>query len=337
MDTSNFSSRVGDAFKRKHVLILGGLGFIGSNLACRLAQLCAEVTLADAMIDEYGGNEFNIAPVQNGVRINFCDIRDEHAMAQLVRGQDYIFHSAAQVCHLKSLSDPYPDIDINIRGTAVIMEALRKHNPAAKLIKLGSRGQYGSILKLPAGEEAKPEPKGIYEISLLAAEHIIGSYFRNHGIQSVLTRLTNIYGPRAQMRHNRFGVANWFVRLAIEDKTIPVFGDGLIKRDFLYIDDCVDALLRLAVLPDACGHVFNVGHDQPSNFLELTRTIVDVAGTGRYHHTPFSPERKAQEPGDFYTDITKINRVTGWKPVTGLKEGVRQTIEYYRMYKERYW
>lgn len=335
--TKNFWQTREGAFSGKNVLILGGLGFLGSSLALRLKEMGARVLLADAMIEEYGGNLFNIDPIVADVQINYCDIRDEHAMGQLVRGQDYIFHSAAQVCHLKSLNDPYPDIDINIRGTAVIMEALRQHNPSAKLVKLGSRGQYGSVLQLPAGEEAKPEPKGIYEISLLAAEHIIGSYWRNHGIQSVLTRLTNIYGPRAQMRHNRFGVANWFVRLAIEDKTIPVFGDGLIKRDFLYIDDCVEALLRLAILPEACGQVFNVGHDQPSNFLELTRTIINVAKTGRYQHTPFSPERKAQEPGDFYTDIMKIRRMTGWSPETSLDEGIRRTVDFYRMHKEHYW
>ena len=285
--TSNFWHTREDSFSGKNILILGGLGFLGSSLAIRLTAMGASVLLADAMIEEYGGNLFNIEPVKDDIQVNYCDIRDEHAMGQLVRGQDYIFHSAAQVCHLKSLNDPFPDIDINIRGTAVIMEALRQHNPTAKLIKLGSRGQYGSVLKLPAGEETKPDPKGIYEISLLAAEHIIGSYCRNHGIRSVLTRLTNIYGPRAQMRHNRFGVANWFVRLAIEDQTIPVFGDGLIKRDFLYIDDCVEALLRLAVLPDACGQVFNVGHDQPSNFLELATTIVDVAGINRLSRVIF--------------------------------------------------
>jgi len=265
------------------------------------------------------------------------DIRDEHAMSWLVRGQDYVFHSAAQVCHLKSLSDPFPDIDINIRGTAVVMEALRQHNPEAKVVKLGSRGQYGSVLELPAKEDAKPEPKGIYEISLLAAEHILAAYWRNHGIACVLTRLTNIYGPRAQMRHNRFGVANWFVRLALDDETIPVFGTGLIKRDFLYIDDCVDALLLLAAEDSAVGHVYNVGHDQPSNFLEMAHAIVESAQTGRIEHTPFSAERQAQEPGDFYTDIAKIHAATGWTPATSLQDGVAKTVDFYRQHKEHYW
>ena len=330
-------ARFKEAFEGRRVLILGGLGFLGSSLALRLADLGAECTLADAMIEEYGGNLFNIDPIRDRATINFCDIRDAAAMNWLVRDKDFVFHSAAQVCHLKSLSDPFPDIDINITGTTVVMEALRRFNPAAKVVKLGSRGQYGSVVKLPAGEETKPEPKGIYEISLLAAEHIMASYGRNHGIRSVLTRLTNIYGPRAQMRHNRFGVANWFMRLAIDGEPIPVFGDGRIKRDFLYIDDCVDALLLLAVTPGAEGAVFNIGHDTPSDFLTLAQTIVEAAGTGQYAFTPFSPERKAQEPGDFYTDITKINRLTGWRPRTSLAEGVTRTLDYYRRFKTRYW
>jgi UDP-glucose 4-epimerase len=326
-----------DAFAGRRVLILGGLGFLGSSLAIRLAACGARITLADAMIEEYGGNLHNIAPIRDAAIVNFCDIRDAAAMNWLVRDQDYVFHSAAQVCHLKSLSDPFPDIDINITGTAVVMEALRRFNPAAKVVKLGSRGQYGSVIKLPAGEETRPEPKGIYEISLLAAEHIMASYQRNHGIRCVLSRLTNIYGPRAQMRHNRFGVANWFMRLAVDGETVPIFGDGRIKRDFLYIDDCVEALLLLAVTPEAEGEVFNIGHDVPSDFLTLAETIVETAGTGHIAFTPFSPERKAQEPGDFYTDIAKISRVTGWRPTTPLGDGVAETIAFYRQNREHYW
>ncbi len=326
-----------DAFAGRGILILGGLGFLGSSLALRLAACGAKLTLADAMIEEYGGNLHNVAAIRDAVTVNFCDIRDAAAMDWLVRDKDYVFHSAAQVCHLKSLSDPFPDIDINIRGTTVVMEALRRFNPRAKVVKLGSRGQYGPVVKLPAGEETRPEPKGIYEISLLAAEHIMASYQRNHGIRCVLSRLTNIYGPRAQMRHNRFGVANWFMRLALDNATIPIYGDGRIKRDFLYIDDCVEALLLLAVTPEAEGEVFNIGHDAPSDFLTLAEAIVATAGTGRLAFTPFSAERKAQEPGDFYTDIGKISRVTGWRPATRLADGVARTLAFYRENREHYW
>ena len=324
-------------FKDKRVLITGGIGFIGSSLAIRLSELGADIMVIDAMMEPYGGNIFNLEPVKEKIKINFCDIRDQNAMNYLVRDQDYVFHCAAQVCHLMSLETPFLDIDINIKGTAVILEALRKNNPNAKIIKMGSRGQYGSVNKLPVSEDVLPDPKGIYEISLLSAEHILKSYNRIHGIKSVMLRLTNIYGPRSQMRHNRFGVANWLIRLAIDGETIPIFGDGLIKRDFLYIDDCVEAILLSALAPEAVGEVINVGRDDPATFLDLARTVIDKLGRGKWKKTPFTEDRKAQEPGDFYSDISKIIRITGWAPSTSLEAGVQKTLNYYNEHKDNYW
>lgn len=324
-------------FHNRNVLITGGLGFIGSNLAIRLVELGAEVTLADAMIPGYGGNLFNIAPIKDRVRINFGDVCDPHAMNYLVQGQDIVYHLAGQVDHILSLSDPFPDIDMNIKGTAVVMEALKHHNPGARLIYTGTRGQYGPQVTLPVSEEAPTNPRGIYEVSNLAAEKIIQVYNDIHGIRSVLLRLTNVYGPRAQMQHSRYGVVNWFIRLAVDDDTIKVFGTGRILRDFLYVEDCVDALLLSAVCEEAAGQIFNVGLDHPTNFVQLAEAIVRIAGTGRWEFAPFSAERKAQEPGDFYSDISKIRRVMGWEPKTSLEEGLRHTIDYYRRYKEHYW
>ena len=324
-------------FVGRNILITGGLGFIGSHLAIKLVELGAHVTLVDAMVPDYGGNLFNIEPVKDKVIVNFCDIRDANAMNYLVKGQDYIFHLAGQVCHVMSLTNPFPDIDINIKGTAIVMEACKRHNPEAKVIYTGTRGQYGSSVKLPVSEDAPTNPKGIYEISNLTAEKIIKVYCDVHGIDCVLLRLTNTYGPRAQMRHSRYGVVNWFVRLAVDDETIKVFGDGQILRDFLFVDDCVEALLMSAVCQPAMGEIFNVGVDKPTKIVELAETIVRVAGSGRWEFAPFTPERKAQEPGDFYSDISKIRRVIGWQPKTSLEEGLRRTIEYYRRYKDNYW
>ena len=269
--------------------------------------------------------------------VNFSDVRDVNVMNYLVQGQDYIFHLAGQVDHVMSLTNPFPDIDINIKGTAVLMEAVRQFNPSAKVIYTGTRGQYGEAVSLPVNETAPTHPKGIYEISNLTAEKIIQVYNDVHGIASVLLRLTNIYGPRAQMKHHRYGVVNWFVRLAIDDDTIQVFGDGQILRDFLYIDDAVEAILMCAFEPQAVGEILNVGIDKPVNFIELVETLIDVAKTGRWEFAPFSPERKAQEPGDFYSDITKIRTLVGWEPRTTLKEGSRQTVDFYRQYKHHYW
>lgn len=326
-----------DSFRGARVLITGGLGFIGSNLAIRLVSLGANVTLVDAMIPDFGGNLFNIEPIRDQVTINYGDICDRHAMDWLVRDQDYVFHLAGQVSHVMSLTDPFPDLEWNIKGTVVVMEAIRRHAPQAKVIFSGTRGQYGPAVRLPVNEEAPTNPKGIYEISNLTAEKIIQVYHDVHGIQSVLLRLTNVYGPRAQMKHSHYGVANWFVRMALDNQTIQLFGDGSIKRDFLYIDDCVDALLDSAVSEAAVGQVLNVGLDQPSTFRELAETLIRVSSSGSWTFAPFSPERKAQEPGDFYSDITKIRTLVGWEPRMTLDEGLRRTVKYYRTYRDHYW
>lgn len=321
----------------KSALITGGMGFIGSSLALRLVELGAKVSILDAMIPEYGGNWFNIDPVEDRVTVNIGDIRDIKLMEDVVVGQDVIFHCAAQVSHVKSLTDPFPDIDINIKGTAILLEALRKRNPTALVVKLGTRGQYGPATSLPVPETAPMAPRGIYELSLLSSEQLLQCYHSNHGIPVILLRLTNTYGPRAQMKHSRFGVANWFIRLAMDGQRIPVFGTGKILRDFLYIDDCVDAILRLVTCPTAVGEVFNVGDDRPSHFLELAQTIVREAKTGSWGYQEFSKERKLQEPGDFYSCIDKIHAYTGWRPTTSLEEGVRQTLAFYRQHRAQYW
>lgn len=324
-------------FHQKEILITGGLGFIGSNLAIALVEAGAHVTILDNVTPGQGGNLFNIAPIKQHVAVNFSDIRDRLAVEQLVKGKDYIFHLARQTDHILSLTDPFPDIDINIRGTAILLEACKRFNPSVRLIYTGTRGQYGKQVKLPVAEDAPTNPRGIYEITNLTAEKMVLVYHDVHGVRSVCMRLTNIYGPRAQMKHDHYGVVNWFIRLALVGKTIPVYGDGRLKRDFLYVDDCVDAMLRVGATPSCYGEVVNVGRPEASDFLTLAQTIVRVARHGKVKLTPFSPERAAQEPGDFASDIGKVRQLTGWKPKTNLEKGLTQTITYYKKYRRFYW
>jgi UDP-glucose 4-epimerase len=295
------------------------------------------VTLVDAMLPGYGGNMFNVHEIEDKIRINFSDIRDSHSMNYLVRNQDYIFHLAGQVDHILSLSDPFPDIDINIRGSAVVMEAVKANAPDARVVYTGTRGQYGPTVKLPASEDAPMNPMGLYELSNLTAEKMMILYNDKHRIATTALRLTNIYGPRAQMQHSRYGVVNWFVRIALDNGTIKVFGEGNIKRDFLYVDDAVEAILMSAAKDEAIGGIFNVGRDTPSNFLDLAKLVVDLAGMGKWQFAPFSPERAKQEPGDFYSDITKIRNSLGWEPRVDLEAGLRKTIDFYKEHKHRYW
>lgn len=325
------------SLKGSRVLITGGLGFIGSNLAIALVKEGAEVTILDNLTPNQGGNLYNIEPVKGKVDIHVSDIRDRLTVEQLVKEKEYIFHLARQTDHILSLTDPFPDIDINVRGTAILLESCKKYNPDVHLIYTGTRGQYGKAVRLPVSEDAPTNPRGMYEITNLTAEKMVQVYHDVHGIRSVMLRLTNIYGPRSQMKHNHYGVVNWFIRLALDNETIPVYGDGKLKRDFLYIDDAIGAIIRCAQTQACFGEIINVGIDKADTFLTLVKSIIRIAQKGSFAFTPFSPERASQEPGDFASDITKIKRLTGWKPNTSLAEGLRQTIAYYNRYKKYYW
>jgi UDP-glucose 4-epimerase len=320
----------------KNILITGGLGFIGSNLAIRLVKDGARVAVCDAMIEGLGGNFENVREVQTSLEIHVSDVRDEAEMERLVEGRDVIFHLAAQVSHVLSLANPFPDIDINIKGTATVLEACRKRNSQALVVRSGTRGQYGPAVRMPVSEDAPADPRGIYEISQLSAEMICRTYTRIHGLRTVPLRLTNVYGPRGQMKHSHFGVVNWFVRLALEGKPIPIFGTGKILRDFLYVDDCVDALVAAACEPATVGEIVNVGNDRSSTFLEVAEILREIVPGTEIVFTDFSPERKAQEPGDFVSDISKIRRLTGWSPRVGLRDGLARTVEFYRERREDY-
>jgi UDP-glucose 4-epimerase len=324
-------------FKNKKVLITGGLGFVGSNLAIKLVQQGAEVLIVDNMLPRQGGNLFNIEPVKNKVRINISDIRNQTSMNHLVKGQDYIYHLAGQVNHVDSVKYPLNDLSINVEGTLVIMEALRLNNPSAKVIFTGTRGEYGASLKLPVSEKHEINPIGIYAITNFAAERIVLTYHNLHKIQSVCLRITNTYGPRHQMQHDEYGVFNWFIRKAMDDQTISVFGDGRILRDYLFIDDLVESLLMIALKNDAYGEVYNIGSGTPLNFIDLANKIISIAGSGKTEYSEFTTERKALEPGDYYADITKIKKAVNWAPKTSLEDGIKKTIEYYGKNKSFYW
>lgn len=323
--------------KNKKVLITGGLGFVGSNLSIRLADLGAEVLIVDNMLPRQGGNLFNIEPVKDKVKVNISDIRNPTSMNHLVKGMDYIFHIAGQVNHVDSVKDPLNDLSINVEGTLVLMEALRMNNPEARVIFTGTRGEYGSSLSLPVAENHAINPIGIYAITNFAAERIVLTYHNLHHVKSVCLRITNTFGPRHQMAHDEYGVFNWFIRKSMDNETIPIFGDGRILRDYLYIDDLTDSMLSIALSENTYGEVYNVGSGVPLSFEELAKKIIGITGTGKVNHTEFTTERKALEPGDYYADITKIKAAIGWQPKISLDEGISKTIEYYKKYKKHYW
>jgi len=324
-------------YKDKNVLITGGLGFIGSNLAIKLVDLGAFVTIVDNMLPRQGANLFNIRDVRSKVNIQFTDIRDAFSMNAIVKEKDIIFHLAGQVNHVDSMRNPESDLDINCRGTLVLLEACRNFNNSTKIVFTGTRGQYGPTVKLPVDENHTMDPKGIYAITNMTAEKMIMVYNNVHKIKGVCLRISNTYGPRHQMQHNEYGVLNWFIRKAIDNETIEVFGDGKILRDFIYVDDTVNGLLVTGVDKAADGEVFNIGTGKPIDFLMLAKKIVELSSSGKHVFSDFTTERKQLEHGNYYSNCSKIAQMIGWQAKTSLDDGLIKTIKFYRKYKKFYW
>ena len=317
-------------------MITGGLGFIGSTLAHRLVALGADVLLVDSLIPGYGGNLFNIEGIADRVRINVADVRQPSTMNYLVRDREVIFNLAGQVSHIDSMHDPYSDLEINCRSQLTILEACRYNNPHAKVIYAGTRQVYGRPDSLPVNEAHLVRPTDVNGINKAAGEYYHLVYNNVFGVRACSLRLTNVYGPRQLINHSRQGFIGWFIRLAIEDGSIDIYGDGSQLRDFVYVDDAAEAFL-IAGAAGACdGDVFNVGGDTPISHRDLTSVLVRVAGSGRVRYVEWPADKKAIDIGDFFTDSSKFTAATGWRPQISLEEGLRRTVDYYRRHLDRY-
>ncbi len=322
-------------FASKNILITGGLGFIGSNLAKRLVSLGAKVTLVDSLIPEYGGNLFNITGIKNRVRVSISDIRDEFSLRYLVQGQDYIFNLAGQTSHLDSMNDPYTDLDINARAQLTLLETCRKYNSNVKIIFASTRQIYGKPDYLPVDEKHPVRPVDVNGINKVAGEwyHIL--YNNVYGIRSCALRLTNTYGPGMRIKDARQTFLGIWIRNLIEGKPIEIW-EGQQLRDFNYIDDVVDAFLIAAESEQTEGKIFNLGGPERIRLHDLANLLVTLFGGGTYVVRAFPDERKRIDIGDYYSDYTAITSEIGWKPGISLKEGLKRTLTYYEDNIEQY-
>jgi UDP-glucose 4-epimerase len=323
-------------YRRRPVLITGGLGFIGSNLAHRLAALGADVLLVDSLLPDYGGNLFNIAGIEDRVRVNIADVRQGTTMNYLVRGRDVIFNLAGQVSHIDSMRDPHTDLEINCRSQLTILEACRQHNPRTKVVFAGTRQVYGRPDRLPVDETHLVRPTDINGINKVAGEYYHLVYNNVFGVRACSLRLTNVYGPRQLIRHNRQGFIGWFIRLALEGGEIQIYGDGSQERDFVYVDDAADAFLRAGASEACNGGVFNVGGADHITHRDLVRMLLDEAGGGSLRFVDWPDEKRRIDIGSFYSDSSKFQRTTGWRPAVPLREGLRRTLAYYREHFDKY-
>ncbi len=325
------------SFAGARVLITGGVGFIGSSLARRLVAEGSDVVIMDSLIPTYGGNLFNVADIRDRVDVHISDVRDRHSIKALLDGVDYLFNLAGQTSHLDSMTDPFTDLDINAAAQLSILEACREVNPGVKIVFASTRQIYGRPDYLPVDEKHPMRPVDVNGINKVAGESYHLLYDEVYGIQACALRLTNTYGPGMRVKDARQTFLGIWIKQVLTGTPIKVFGDGLQRRDFTYVDDCVEALLLAAAGDIANGRVYNLGSNEVISLRDLAELLISVAGEGSYELVEFPPDRKQIDIGDYYGSTARIEADLGWQPRIPLAEGLARTLEYYRRNATQYW
>ncbi len=310
---------------------------IGSTLAHLAAGLGGEVRIVDAMLPLYGGNWHNLDPIADQIEFIEADIRDTALMQEAVKDVDYVFDLAAQVSYVHSNCDPLHDLDINCRGHLVVLQACRQMNPKAKLLFSSSRFVYGPTEYNPVDEAHPTNCTSVYGIHKLAAEKYFHFYHAAFGLDTACVRIANPYGPRQQMKHNAYGIVNWFIRLAMDGQPLTVYGDGRQLRDYVFVDDVARGIMAVAVSPETSGQVYNLGSGVGTAFRNMVKIIAEYMPNTEIREVPWPADRYFVETGDYVSDVSKIRVATGWEPEVDLREGIKKTVEFYAAHKQHYW
>jgi UDP-glucose 4-epimerase len=311
-------------------LVIGGLGFIGINLTERLVTDGRTVTVVTPSRARHAGRAASFEA--RGVRIVEGDLRDARAMALAVAGQEAVFNLAGESGAVRSMEDPWTDLDVNCRGNLVLLEALRTVNPEAKLVFLGSRLEYGRQATQPVHEEQDPDPLCLHAIHKLTVEKYLRLYGSLFGLRYAIARVTNPYGPGQPPGRTAYGVVNRLIHLALSGAALPIYGDGAQRRDYIHVDDVVSALVALAESPASDGRVFNVGSGEGTRMIDMAAAIIELAGGGRVEHVGWPALAARIETGDFVADVSRIRAELAWRPAIALRDGLQKTIAHYRAY-----
>jgi nucleoside-diphosphate-sugar epimerase len=319
------------SFAGRSVLVIGGLGFIGGRLSSALTAAGARVTVVTPSRQKHQHAARDLE--SSGVRVLEGDVRDRTAMEVSVRAQDVIFNLAGQSGAVRSMEEPWDDLDVNGRGMLTLVEAIRRQNPGVRVVFAGSRLEYGRAGSSPVSETHAADPLCVHAIHKLVAEQYLQLYKRLFDLSYAVARITNPYGPGQPRSRTAYGVVNRLIHLALSGDVLPIYGDGSQLRDYIYIDDVVDALLALGD-PDrihAAAHaVYNVGTNVGTSIAGMAAAIVTAAGGGRVEFVDWPPLAEQIETGDFVADISRIQADLGWSPRVPLEEGLRRTVAFYR-------
>jgi nucleoside-diphosphate-sugar epimerase len=315
--------------------VTGGLGFIGSNLARRLVELGASVTLVDCLTPDQGGLRHNILGLEERITVEVGDLRDAAVLARALPGQEVVFNLAGQTSHMDSMTDPITDLELNCRAQLALLEGLRRLAPDARVVFASTRQIYGAPDYFPVDEAHPLRPVDVNGIHKLAGESYHLLYARVYGLRAMALRLTNTYGPRMRVKDARQTFLGLWIRAALESWPFEVWG-GSQLRDYTYVDDTVDALLRAACTPELWGGAYNLsGQPEPLSLLQTAELLTGLTG-GRFEVKEFPPERRRIDIGDFYADDTAFRRLTGWTPGMPLKDGLERTLGYFREHLAHY-
>lgn len=309
-------------------LVIGGLGFIGVNLTAKLLERDARVTVLTP--DRGRHSEQAAAFERAGATVIEGDLRDRSAVTAAIRGQDVVMNLSGQSGAVRSMEDPWSDLDVNCRGNLVLLEALREHNRGATIVFAGSRLQYGHPEHVPVNEDAPQDALCLHAIHKQTVERYLALYRKLFGIRYAVARITNPYGPGQPAGRTAYGVINRMIHLAIADRPLTIYGDGVQLRDYVHVDDVVAALLLLASSGKADGRVYNVGSGTGTRMVDLANTVIEIAGGGRVEHVPWPALAEQVETGDFIADISRIERELGWRPAIALREGLERTVTFYK-------
>ena len=316
------------------VLITGGLGFVGSNLAIRCLSLGADVTIFTNNFNTI----YNIKEIKDQVSIIKGDVTKYDDIKVAVKDRDIIFHLAGQTSHITSMENPILDINVNLKGTMNVLENCRKYNDKAKIIFSGTVTELGRATKLPIREGMKDNPLSVYETDKLICEKYLNIYHKAYGLYTTTLRFATLFGERQQLNNPRFGITTYFIGRILKGDEITIYGDGKFIRDYVYISNVVDALILSAQNQNANGEVFLLGTGRKIYFVDMVKEVIKAIEEimhikGSYRFVEFPKTHKKIDVGDTLVDNSKLKYKLGWEPRVSFEEGIRRTVLFY---KDRY-
>jgi nucleoside-diphosphate-sugar epimerase len=318
------------AFQNRKILVTGGLGFIGSNLALRLVRAGARVVIVDSEVRGCGANRHNIAAAEGDLRLIVADVGDAASLAGEIRGCSAIFNLAGEISHIHSMRDPARDAALNATSQLRFLEECARQQPGVRVVYASTRQIYGVPQYLPVDEGHAVRPvdfNGIHKYAA-TAYHLLWSAMGR--IDARVLCLTNVYGPRLALWLQGQGFLANFLRRALLEQTIEIFGDGRQLRDPVYVDDAVDAFLLAAAAENPQSRLWNVGGQQVLALADIAAMVSAAAGAPDPVCRPFPAEHKGIDIGSYCSDSTRIREELGWQPKIGFAEGIRRSLEYFQ-------